>query len=132
MLWILKFLMSHTLMITADYHHPSTPTCLHIPRQISKNELLKLLPEKWVTNYEQLQQHVRPIQSRESRFIKEKDESVTIKFDRPHEKDATTPSIFPTMFMVQPVPSRKKPNSLNKIIYSFDGQGKEVSSRIPI
>ncbi|KAI4325839.1 hypothetical protein MLD38_031203 [Melastoma candidum] len=51
------------LMITADYHHPSTPTCLHIPRQISKNELLKLLPEKWVTNYEQLQQHVRPVQS---------------------------------------------------------------------
>ncbi|KAI4302111.1 hypothetical protein MLD38_037897 [Melastoma candidum] len=112
------------LMIEANYHHPSTPTCLRVPRLISKNELLKLLPERWVTNYEQLQQYVRPIQSTESRFIKEKDGTVTIKFDRSHEKDSATPSIFPTLFMVQPVPRRKKPDSLNDIIHSFDGQGK--------
>ncbi|KAI4372556.1 hypothetical protein MLD38_010771 [Melastoma candidum] len=114
------------LIITADYHHVKSPTCLHVPRQISRNELLKLLPEKWVTNYEQLQEHVKPIQSSESRFIKEKDGSVTIKFDKTHEKDAATPSIFPTTFMIQPVPRSKKPDSLNKIIHSFDGQGKEI------
>ncbi|KAI4387617.1 hypothetical protein MLD38_000037 [Melastoma candidum] len=88
------------LIIKADYHHSSSPICLHIPRQISRTELLKLLPEKWVTNHEQLQQHVKPIQSTESRFVKEKDGSVTIRFDRSHEKEPATPSIFPTMFMV--------------------------------
>ncbi|KAI4304540.1 hypothetical protein MLD38_040035 [Melastoma candidum] len=114
------------LIIYADYHHAQAPTCLHVPRQITRGELLKLLPERWITNYEQLQQHVKPIQSSESKFIREKNGSVTIKFDRSHEKDAPTPSIFPTMFMIQPAPRSKKPDSLNKIIHSFDAQGNAV------
>ncbi|KAI4310542.1 hypothetical protein MLD38_035514 [Melastoma candidum] len=42
------------LIIYADYHHAQAPTCLHVPRQITRGELLKLLPERWITNYEQL------------------------------------------------------------------------------
>ncbi|KAI4369882.1 hypothetical protein MLD38_018278 [Melastoma candidum] len=114
------------LFIQADYHNSQAPTCLHVLRQISRGDLLKVLPERWITNYEQTHQHVKPIQSSEPKFIREKDGSVTIKFDRSHEKDAPTPSIFPTMFMVQPVPRRKKADFLNSIIHSFDTQGKET------
>lgn len=39
------------------------PHCIPVPRQILKKELLKLLPEKWVTNYEQLQEHREPVRS---------------------------------------------------------------------
>ncbi|KAI4370958.1 hypothetical protein MLD38_019244 [Melastoma candidum] len=114
------------LLIVADYHNQKAPTCIHIPRQIPRAELLKLLPERWVTNYEQIKKQtapVAPIQSTSPTFIRNREGSVTIKFDRSQEKEPATPPIFPTMFMVQPVPKRRKPDSLNKIIHSFDGQG---------
>ncbi|KAK5771949.1 hypothetical protein PVK06_048205 [Gossypium arboreum] len=37
------------------------PHCVHVSRKIPKKELIKLLPEKWVTNYEQLHEHSQPI-----------------------------------------------------------------------
>ncbi|KAI4324509.1 hypothetical protein MLD38_029993 [Melastoma candidum] len=114
------------LLIRSDYHNSQAPTCLYVPRQISRSDLLKLLPERWITNYEKTQQKVKPIQSSEPKFIREKDGTVVIKFDRSHEKDAPTPSIFPTMFMMQPLPRRKKPDPLNRIIHSFDEQGQET------
>lgn len=40
------------LLITVDYHHSSTPTCINIPRQITRDELVKLLSDRWITNYE--------------------------------------------------------------------------------
>ncbi|KAI4389403.1 hypothetical protein MLD38_001633 [Melastoma candidum] len=114
------------LLIQADYHNSQSPTCLYVPRQISREDLLRLLPERWVTNYERTRQKVKPIQSSEAKYIRERDGTVVIKFNRSHEKDAPTPSIFPTMFMMQPVPRRRKPDSLNKIIHSFDEQGQET------
>nr|KAJ0205782.1 hypothetical protein LSAT_V11C500244030 [Lactuca sativa] len=38
-----------------------TPTCTYVPRKLSREELVKLLPDKWITNYEQI--HQAPVQS---------------------------------------------------------------------
>ncbi|KAI4372998.1 hypothetical protein MLD38_011172 [Melastoma candidum] len=116
----------NALLIVADYHDQKAPTCIHIPRQIPRAELLKLLPEKWVTDYEQIKKRtvpIPPIQSTVSTFSRDREGAVTIKFDRSSAKEPAPPPIFPTMFMVQPVPRRKKPEPLNKMIHSFDGYG---------
>ena len=42
------------LMISVDSHQ--LPSCTHIPRQISIEELKKVLPNSWITNYEKLHQ----------------------------------------------------------------------------
>ncbi|MFS7995614.1 hypothetical protein Hanom_Chr12g01119991 [Helianthus anomalus] len=44
-----------------DIDYSATPTCTYVPKQLSKEELTKLLPEKWITNYEQIQQ--APVQT---------------------------------------------------------------------
>lgn len=44
-----------------DVHSNANTTCTFVPRKLSKDELLKLLLEKWVTNYEQI--HHAPIQT---------------------------------------------------------------------
>ncbi|PKI69429.1 hypothetical protein CRG98_010227 [Punica granatum] len=47
------------LMILVD--SINTPTCVHIPRQITRQDLVKLLPNKWITDYECLHQSAQPI-----------------------------------------------------------------------
>ncbi|KAL4561472.1 hypothetical protein LXL04_033638 [Taraxacum kok-saghyz] len=39
-----------------DVDSNATPTCTYVPRQLSRDEILKLLLDKWVTNYEQIHQ----------------------------------------------------------------------------
>ncbi|GJR02305.1 hypothetical protein Tco_0525289 [Tanacetum coccineum] len=39
-----------------EVYSNATPTCTYVPRQLSQNEIVKLLPEKWITNYEQIHQ----------------------------------------------------------------------------
>ncbi|KAH1108880.1 hypothetical protein J1N35_012648 [Gossypium stocksii] len=80
------------------------PHCIHVPRQISKNELIKLLPEKWITNYEMLHEHDQPIQSTKSQITSKGDGTTEIKFDHSHLQRPETQSVFLTMLMMQPVP----------------------------
>ncbi|KAJ0526512.1 hypothetical protein HanRHA438_Chr09g0406761 [Helianthus annuus] len=44
-----------------DIDSNATPTCTYVPKQLSREELTKLLPEKWITNYEQI--HQAPVQT---------------------------------------------------------------------
>ncbi|KAL8211493.1 hypothetical protein R6Q57_005930 [Mikania cordata] len=39
-----------------DIDSNGTPTFTYIPKQLSIDELIKLLPKKWITNYEQIHQ----------------------------------------------------------------------------
>ncbi|ESQ51076.1 hypothetical protein EUTSA_v10022984mg, partial [Eutrema salsugineum] len=55
-------------------------SCIHIPRQIPREELVKLLPESWVTNYEKLHDNSVPIQSVDSSIYKRKDGAIEISF----------------------------------------------------
>ncbi|KAH1108579.1 hypothetical protein J1N35_012347 [Gossypium stocksii] len=117
------------------------PHCVHVPKQISRKELIKLLPEKWVTNYEKLHEHSQPIQSTKSQILSKGDGTTEIKFDHYHLYDPKGPSIFPTQLMMQlmgnPTVNHDKddpecccdlcePGSERKLIQSFSADGKPL------
>ncbi|MBA0798459.1 hypothetical protein Gohar_009048 [Gossypium harknessii] len=79
------------------------PHCVHVPKQIPKQELLKLLPEKRVTNYEQIHQHDQLIRSTKSQIITRADGISEIKFDHNHLKQLPTPPIFSIQMMLKPL-----------------------------
>ena len=54
------------LMILADTY--TIPTIIQIPKQIQKQELLKLMPLEWISNYEQFHQNSEQIQTSEAIF----------------------------------------------------------------
>ncbi|KAG7572281.1 Viral movement protein, partial [Arabidopsis suecica] len=62
------------LLIQLESQH--SPSCIHIPRQIPREELVKLLPESWVTNYEKLRDRSIPIQSVDSSIHRRKDGAI--------------------------------------------------------
>ena len=57
---------SDALMILADID--TIPTIIQIPKQIQKQELLKLMPLEWLTNYEHFHQNSEPAQTTEATF----------------------------------------------------------------
>ncbi|KAJ9550757.1 hypothetical protein OSB04_014802 [Centaurea solstitialis] len=82
-----------------DVNSSATPTCTYVPRQLSREELLKLLPEKWITNYEQI--HQAPVQTTTAPdFIRHENGQVEVRFSQ--EKR----NVFPTSYMVQPLKSK--------------------------
>ncbi|KAH1067380.1 hypothetical protein J1N35_032367 [Gossypium stocksii] len=115
--------------------------CVHVPRQIPRKELIKLLPERWVTNYEKLHEHSQPIQSTKSHILSKGDGTTEIKFDHDHLHNSKGPPIFPTQLMMQPlgnpIASHDKddpecccdlcdPGSKRKLIQSFSTNGKPL------
>ncbi|KAJ9562153.1 hypothetical protein OSB04_007313 [Centaurea solstitialis] len=82
-----------------DVNSSATPTCTYVPRQLSKEELLKLLPEKWITNYEQIHQ-ARVQTTTAPDFIPHENGQVEVRFSQ--EKR----NVFPTSYMVQPLKSK--------------------------
>ncbi|KAK9006526.1 hypothetical protein V6N11_035562 [Hibiscus sabdariffa] len=83
-------------------HTKEEPHCIHIPRQIPRKDLIKLLPDKWVTNYEKIHEGRQPVRSENSKIISKGDGTTEIKFDHSHLQDQPTPVIFPTQLMMQP------------------------------
>ncbi|KAJ9547117.1 hypothetical protein OSB04_019660 [Centaurea solstitialis] len=82
-----------------DVNSSATPTCTYVPRQLSREELLKLLLEKWITNYEQI--HQAPVQTTTAPdFIRHENGQVEVRFSQ--EKR----NVFPTSYMVQPLKSK--------------------------
>ncbi|KAH9792435.1 hypothetical protein KPL71_004118 [Citrus sinensis] len=69
-------LQNHALDLPTPEHHSDTlmvlaesdqiPTIIQIPRQISRHELIKLMPLEWISNYEQFHTNTAPIQTSES------------------------------------------------------------------
>nr|QJS95220.1 polyprotein [Petunia vein clearing virus] len=60
--------------------------CTQVPRQLSKEDLIKILPDSWVTNYEKLKEPEEPLRSTEVSMSKRHDKSVAISFDHSHYK----------------------------------------------
>nr|GEX01971.1 putative zinc finger, CCHC-type [Tanacetum cinerariifolium] len=85
------------LLIDVDSN--ATPTCTYILRQLSRDELVKLLPEKWITNYEQI--HQAPVRSTSApEFVKHENGLVEIKFSSSQSK---SDHVFPTwIHMITP------------------------------
>ncbi|KAK8270837.1 hypothetical protein V6Z12_D11G223400 [Gossypium hirsutum] len=91
------------------------PHRVHVPKQIPKQELLKLLPEKW------------PIRSTKSQIITRPDGTSEIKFDHSHLKQLPTPPIFSTQMMLQPLqPDDSEPDPEAPFIQSFQSNGKPL------
>nr|GEY09021.1 putative zinc finger, CCHC-type [Tanacetum cinerariifolium] len=68
-------------------------------RQLSRDELVKLLPEKWITNYEQI--HQAPVRSTSApEFVRHENGLVEIKFSSSQSK---LDNVFPTgIHMITP------------------------------
>ncbi|XP_042518526.1 extensin-2-like [Macadamia integrifolia] len=95
------------------------PCCTYVPRQISNDELLRLLPSSWVIAYEQQVSAAQPqvlpapVQSTNPEYITHPGGEVEIHFPAPRPR----PSPFPTSFgMIQ----EKIP------IKSFDSKGDPI------
>ncbi|KAH9698090.1 hypothetical protein KPL71_023877 [Citrus sinensis] len=73
---------SDALMILADSSE-SIPSIVQIPRQIQKQELLKLMPFEWLSNYEKFHQNSQPVQTTDAHFEKRADGTVKLTFQSP-------------------------------------------------
>ncbi|KAH9724653.1 hypothetical protein KPL70_007564 [Citrus sinensis] len=69
---------SDALMILADTN--TIPTIIQIPKQIQKQELLKLMPLEWLTNYEHFHQNSEPVQATEATFERRQNGQVKLSF----------------------------------------------------
>ncbi|KAH9780642.1 hypothetical protein KPL71_008153 [Citrus sinensis] len=86
-------LQNHALDLPTPEHHSDTlvvlaesdqiPTIIQIPRQISRHELIKLMPLEWISNYEQFHNNTAPIQTSESMFERRQDGTVRMTFKPP-------------------------------------------------
>ena len=73
---------SDGLMIFAN-SSDSIPSIVQIPRQIQKQELLKLMPLEWLSNYEKFHQNSQPVQTTDAHFEKRIDGTVKLTFQSP-------------------------------------------------
>nr|GEW91102.1 putative zinc finger, CCHC-type [Tanacetum cinerariifolium] len=86
------------LLINVDYN--ITPICTYIPMHLSQDKLVKLLLEKWITNYEQI--HQAPVQSTSApEFVRHENGMVEINFSSSQPKSN---NVFPTgIHMITPI-----------------------------
>ncbi|KAH9792618.1 hypothetical protein KPL71_004196 [Citrus sinensis] len=78
---------SDALMILADTD--TIPTIIQIPKQIQKQDLLKLMPLEWLTNYEHFHQNSEPVQTKEATFGRRPNGQVKLSFQTPDTKPAS-------------------------------------------
>ncbi|PON42240.1 Viral movement protein [Parasponia andersonii] len=88
---------SDALLVSVNSHH--VPSYTHIPRQISTEELKKIIPDSWITSYEQLHQPQVQIQSSDPSFKTLKDGTIEITFNKKQEM----PNYFTTQYMMSTV-----------------------------
>jgi len=109
------------LLITIDTNQRAT--CTYVPRQIPKEDLQKLLPSSWITNYEKLHQSSVPIQSTEPEFTKKADGTVEIIFKKGESSTSPLGIFSSSISMVQPAN-----NPLPVPVESFSNDGLPVYS----
>jgi hypothetical protein len=110
------------LLITIDTNQRAI--CTHVPRQILKEDLQKLLPSSWITSYEKLHQSSIPIQSTKPEFTKKVDGTVEIIFKKGESSTSPSGIFSSTISMVQPAqdPLPVPVESFSKdglLVYSF-------------
>ncbi|KAH9668417.1 hypothetical protein KPL70_021412 [Citrus sinensis] len=109
---------SEALMILAESEE--IPTIIQIPRQIPRQELIKLMPLEWLSNYEQFHQNSEPIQTSESHFQKNSDGTVRLTFKPPPSSSSKPPGLsFTYSSMITSVRTEQE----NLPIQAFNDQG---------
>ncbi|KAH9752107.1 hypothetical protein KPL71_014564 [Citrus sinensis] len=112
---------SDVLMILADTD--TIPTIIQIPKQIQKQDLLKLMPLEWLTNYEHFHQNSEPVQTTEATFDKPPNGQVKLSFQTPDTKPVSdSPQLSYTAMItaVQTGQEKKLP------IHGFSSEGYPV------
>ncbi|KAH9649263.1 hypothetical protein KPL70_025918 [Citrus sinensis] len=112
---------SDALMILADTD--TIPTNIQIPKQIQKQELLKLMPLEWLTNYEHFHQNSEPVQTIEAMFNRLPNGQVKLSFQTPDiEPVSNSPQLSYTAMItaVQTGQEKKLP------IHGFSSEGYPV------
>jgi len=84
-----------------------TPSIVQIPRNISQQELQKLVPMQWVTNYEKLHMNQKPMKLTEATFRRSIDGTVRTIFKAPEDTPSSNSSIFQSL-MISPVIKERK------------------------
>ncbi|KAL5977573.1 hypothetical protein ACLOJK_041471 [Asimina triloba] len=92
------------------------PVCTHAPKQLSREQLLQLLPEKWLTAYERLQKPPPVITRTDPQFRRLQGDQVEVSFPKPKiEASSSPPKIFATtmaeinMISFAPLPRENLP-----------------------
>ncbi|KAK9723857.1 hypothetical protein RND81_05G030500 [Saponaria officinalis] len=114
------------LFIQLESQH--SPSCIHIPRQIPKNELIKLLPKSWITNYEKIHEINTSLLSVDSKITKQKDGTIEI-FCKKEPNEKSCPPIFCTdinTIIPLSIPMKQNESYLNIPIHSFNSLGDPV------
>jgi len=88
------------LFVIADQQEEN-PSIIHVPRNISRQELVQMIPVEWVTNYEKLHINKKPIQSTEATFRRSVDGRVVTVFKKLEDGPSSSSSIFQSM-MIEP------------------------------
>ncbi|KAM7489723.1 hypothetical protein LguiB_027207 [Lonicera macranthoides] len=72
---------SEALMLTID--SDASHTAKYVPRQLTRPELVKLLPEVWVTSYEKLQEqtNTEPLQQTDPTYLRRADKQIEMRFN---------------------------------------------------
>eukprot|EP00257_Ricinus_communis_P013432 XP_015570861.1 uncharacterized protein LOC107260792 [Ricinus communis] len=97
-----------------------TPTIVQTPRQLPREELEKLIPSVWITNYEKLHQSSQPVQKRDPIFIRKLNKTVKVFYLSSTASSSSTPH---SISMIQPV---KRTYEKKIPIHSFMSNGWEV------
>ena len=115
---------SNALMVLADADN-EVSSVVEIPRQIKKEELQKLIPTQWISNFENLQKRSELVQATASSFSRLADGRIKTTFQIP-EEDA--PQTSTSQFMMQPI-NHKEVKWQEKVpAYSFRPSGHVVST----
>ncbi|ESQ50197.1 hypothetical protein EUTSA_v10002254mg, partial [Eutrema salsugineum] len=89
-----------SLLIQLKSQH--IPSCIHIPKQLPREDLGKLLPESWVTNYEKLHQSSIPIQSVDSSIYRRKNGAIEISFKQQDGEKSWHPTFCTKINAISP------------------------------
>ena len=96
---------SDTIYIKAE-RQDEIPTIVQIPKQLPKEQLIKIMPLEWPTNYEKAFQDTTPVIASDTKFVSQEDGSVTTIFTPVPNPDTSSSSSIPPIFqalMIRPV-----------------------------
>ena len=99
------------------------PTIIQIPRQIPRQELIKLMALEWLSNYEQFYQNSELIHTSENQFQKNPNGTVRLTFKPPPNSSSEPPRLFFTYSsMITSVHTEQE----NLLVSAFDAQGSPI------
>ncbi|KAK2655157.1 hypothetical protein Ddye_008209 [Dipteronia dyeriana] len=70
-----------TIFIKAE-REDEVPTIIQIPKQLPREKLTKIMPLKWITNYEKAFQNITPVVATKTKFIKLADGSIQTTYEQ--------------------------------------------------